>query len=311
MERAGGLSSTVLVKDDEGDLINSRDREALIVHNYCRLPSLCDKLCSAMPHNTSSKMRIVLSIIGTALLFLLFCPAALAQDASFTNSLARADVAQKNGDIDEALTILNEDARAQGGNATNLCVLSRRYCDLTYSTDSTETQKVLVAHALTCAQNAVDDNPKNATAHASLAVCYAKSCNYADVKTKLAYSKIFKSEAEKALALDPHEDVAYYLLGRWNYGMAKVGIFSRAYVKMVYGGLPQASLQEAVNNFKKACDLAPGHILNHAGLAMAYEATGEKKLEISELQKCCALKPVSPEDKEAFQDAQKKLAALQ
>jgi tetratricopeptide (TPR) repeat protein len=244
-------------------------------------------------------------------LFLLFCRVAPAQDASFTNSLARADLAQKNGDIGEAIKIYTGDEQAQGGNATNLCVLSRRYCDLTYSTDSTATQKDLVAHALTCAQHAVDDNPKNATAHASLAVCYAKSCNYADVKTKLSYSKIFKSEAEKALALDPRQDVAYYLLGRWNYGMAKVGFFSRAYVKMVYGGLPQASLQEAINNFKKACDLAPNHILNHAGLAMAYEAIGEKKLEMAELQKCCSLKPLSPEDKEAFQDAQKKLAALQ
>jgi hypothetical protein len=246
-----------------------------------------------------------------AFTFLLFRQVAFAEDASFTNSLARADVAQKNGDIEEVLKILNADEQAQGNNATNLCVISRRYCDLTYSTDSTTTQKDLVAHALTCAQHAVNDNPKNATAHASLAVCYAKSCNYADIKTKLTYSKIFKSEAEKALALDPRQDVAWYLLGRWNYGMAKVGFFSRAYVRMVYGGLPQASLQEAVNNFKKACDLAPNHILNHAGLAMAYEAVGERKLQIAELEKCCALKPLSPEDKEAFQDAQKKLSALQ
>lgn len=256
-------------------------------------------------------MRIQSCIIGTVFMFLLFCRVAPAEDVSFTNSLARADAAQKHGDIDEVLKILNADEQAQVSNATNLCVISRRYCDLTYSTDSTTTQKDLVAHALACAQHAVDDNPKNATAHASLAVCYAKSCNYADTKTKLAYSKIFKSEAEKALALDPRQDVAYYLLGRWNYGMAKVGFFSRAYVKMVYGGLPQASLQDAVNNFKKACDLAPNHILNHAGLAMAYEATGDKKLQIAELEKCCALKPLSPEDREAFQDAQKKLSALQ
>jgi tetratricopeptide (TPR) repeat protein len=258
----------------------------------------------------SSNLRNALNI-GTSFLFLFFrCCVAAADDTSFMNSLARADVAQKNGDIDGAIKIYTEDEQAQGGNATNMCVLSRRYCDLTYSTDSTTTQKVLVVHALRCAQHAVDDNPKNATAHASLAVCYAKSCNYSDTKTKLAYSKIFKSEAEKALALDPRQDVAYYLLGRWNYGMAKVGFFSRAYVKMVYGGLPEASFQESVNNFKKACDLAPNHILNHAGLAMAYEAVGEKTLEIAELEKCCALKPLSPEDKEAYQDAQKKLSAL-
>ncbi|HTR41649.1 MAG TPA: hypothetical protein VMH87_08545 [Pseudomonadales bacterium] len=256
-------------------------------------------------------MRNVLNIIGTGFVFLFICRVVLAEDAAFTNSLARADLAQKDGNIQEAVKIYHADEQAEGSNAVYLCVLSRRYCDLTYLTNSAAVQKDLVAHALTCAQQAVQDNPTNATAHSSLAVCYAKSCNYTDIKTKLAYSRIFKSEAEKAIALDPRQDVAWYLLGRWNYAMANVGLLSRAYVKMVYGGLPQASLEQAVQNFKKACELAPNSILNHAGLAMAYGAAGEKKLEIAELEKCCALKPHSPEDKEAFQDAAKKLAALQ
>ncbi len=245
------------------------------------------------------------------MLLSLFGSGALAEDTSFTNSLASADVAAKNGNLQEALKIYHAEQQTAGSNAVNLCVLSRRYCDLTFFTNSPSAQKDLVTHALACAQQAVQVAPTNATAHASLAVCYAKSCNYTDIKTKLAYPRIFKAEAEKALALDPRQDVAYYLLGRWNYGIATVGMLSKAYVKMVYGGLPQASLQGAIVNFKKACELSPNSILNHAGLAMAYEATGEKKLEIAELQKCCALKPLNPEDKDALNDAQKKLASLQ
>jgi tetratricopeptide (TPR) repeat protein len=257
-------------------------------------------------------MRIALNITAQGFLFLLFFSrVALAGDASFTNSLARADLAQKNGDIQEALKIYDANQKAEGSNAANLCVLSRRYCDLTFLTNSPSAQKDLVTHALACAQQAVQADPSNATAHASLAVCYAKSCNYTDIKTKLAYSRIFKAEAEKAITLDPRQDVAYYLLGRWNYGIASVGMWSRAYVKMVYGGLPPASLEGAILNFKKACELSPHCILNHAGLAMAYEAVGEKKFEIAELEKCCALKPLNPEDKDALRDAQKKLAALQ
>ncbi len=38
---------------------------------------------------------------------------------------------------------------------------------------------------------------------------------------------------------------------------------------------------------------------------------GNKKLEIDELKKCCALKPTAPEEKDAYQDAKKKLAMLQ
>jgi tetratricopeptide (TPR) repeat protein len=189
-------------------------------------------------------------------------------------------------------------------------VLSHRYCDLSRLTNSTVVQKDIVSRALACAEMAVKDDPTNATAHASMAVCYAKGCNCADIKTEFLYSRRFKEEAEKTIALDPTQDVAYYLLGRWNYALANVGFFSRAYVKIVYGGLPPASMLDAVNNFKKACALAPKRILNHAGLAMAYEDLGETKLEIAELQKCCALKPTGPEDVDAQVDAQKKLASL-
>lgn len=255
-------------------------------------------------------MKIARDIISLSFACLLFSNLGIfAQAASLTNSLEQADLAVKRDDLQEALGIYDTAQRACT-NAADLCVLSRRYCDLTYLTNSIAVQKDLLARATACAQQAVEDDPTNATAHASLAVCYAKSCNLADIKTELAYSKLFKEEADKAIALDPNQDIAYYLLGRWNYGIANVGLFSRAYVKMIYGGLPKASFQDAIYNFKKAVALAPNHILNHAGLAMAYEAVGDKKLEIAELEKCCALKPQGPEDIEAMRDAQKKLAAL-
>lgn len=243
--------------------------------------------------------------------FLLLCGwTARAGDSSFTNALDRADLAEKRGDVSNALKLYQNAELAAGRNAPELCVLSKRYCDLTFLTNSTAVQKDWVTRALACAQEAVKEAPQNALAHASLAVCYAKSCTFADVKTELADSRVFKQEAEKAIALDPKQDVAYYLLGRWNYGIAGAGFFARAYVKMIYGGLPRASFQDAVANFKKAIALAPNRILNHEGLAMAYEATGEKKLEIAELEKCCALKPLGPEDVDARRDAENKLASL-
>ena len=233
------------------------------------------------------------------------------EDASLTNSLAKADAAKKRGDVAEALQIYDTIQQTQTNSAAGMCTLSRCYCDLTYLTNSTDAQKDLVTRALGCAKQAVADDPSNATAHASLAVCYAKSCNFADIKTELAYSRLFKEEAEKAIALDPKQDVAYYLIGRWNYGIANAGFMARTYVKVIYGGLPQASFADAVTNFQKACAIAPNRILNHAGLAMAYDATGDKKSEIAELQKCCTLKPVGPEDQDAIHDAKKKLDALQ
>ncbi len=232
---------------------------------------------------------------------------AMADGTAFTNSLRAAAGAEKSGDVARAAAIYDATRPMVTSNAANLCVLSRHYCDLASLTDSTAVQKNLVARALECAQKAALLVPTNATAHTSIAVCYAKSCALTDIKTELAYSRLFKQEAEKAIALDPKQNVAYYLLGRWNYGIANVGLFSRAYVKVIYGGLPNASYQNAVAYFKKACDLAPNRILYHSGLAMAYDALGEKKLEFAELRICCALKPSSPEDLDAQRDAERQL----
>ncbi|HEV2329495.1 MAG TPA: hypothetical protein VGY56_11985 [Verrucomicrobiae bacterium] len=234
---------------------------------------------------------------------------AWAGDGGFTNSLNAAQMAAKRGDVSRAAAIYDAARPMQTNNAANMCVLAHRYCDLTFLTQSIAVQKGLVIRALDCSRRAVALAGGNATAHASVAVCYAKSCALAgsDVKSELSYSRLFKQEAENAIALDPKQDVAWYLLGRWNYGIANVGFFSRAYVKMIYGGLPKASFQDSVRYFQKACALAPNRILYHAGLAMAYGALGQEKLQFAELKTCCALKPSSLEDAEAQQEAARQL----
>ncbi|HEV2452986.1 MAG TPA: hypothetical protein VGY98_01910 [Verrucomicrobiae bacterium] len=232
---------------------------------------------------------------------------ALAGEDLFTNSLKEGEIAAKRGDVTRAVAIYNAVRTGQTNNADHLCLLARCYCDLTCLTGSTAFQQELTTRALECAQQAATLDPRNATAHASVAVCYAKSCAFADIKTELAYSRMFKQEAQRAIALDPKQDVAYYLLGRWNYGIASLGLFSRAYVKVVYGELPKASYQDAVAYFQKACGLAPNRILYHSGLAMAYDALGKEKLELAELKTCCVLKPSDLEDVEVQKEAFSKI----
>jgi tetratricopeptide (TPR) repeat protein len=136
------------------------------------------------------------------------------------------------------------------------------------------------------------------------------SCRFADLKTQLARSRLFKLEAERAIALDPHQDIAYYLLGRWNLEIASVGFLSRTYVKLVYGELPRASYGDAIADFRKAVALAPNRIIHHGGLAEAYESAGDKALALAELRQCVTMKPAGPEDEEARGDALKRLSRL-
>ena len=235
---------------------------------------------------------------------------ARAGSEDFTNELARAQIAANHGDVAAAVTIYGTARRAGWSNCASLCVLARRYCDLMYLTNPVPARKDLLARALDCSLQAVTVDPSNGLAHACAAVCYAKECGFADLKAQLNFARLFKAESEQAIALDPKQDIAYYLLGRWNYELANVGLLSRAYVKVIYGGLPRASNAAAIANFKKAVELAPDRIMNHSGLAMVYATTGQTDLEVAELKKCLATKPLNLEDRDSQVDAAKKLAAL-
>jgi len=233
-----------------------------------------------------------------------------ASESSFTNLLAQAEQAARAGDVSAASELYASAEHKEATNAVHLCLLAHKYCDLTFLTNSVMVQKELLQHALACSREAVSVDSSNATAHVSLAVCYGKLSEFADIKSKLKYSKLLKLEAEHSLALDARQDIAYYLLGRWNYGIANVGFFSRTFVRLVYGEMPSASNEQAIVDFKKAIAIAPNRIIHHAGLAMVYGTMGQKQSQIEELKICCRLKPIGREDQEARRNAIKQLAAL-
>lgn len=232
---------------------------------------------------------------------------AQAENVSFTNFLMQGERSASSGDVAMASRFYSQAEQLASNNPTALCALTENFCDLMYSTDSATTKKDLIDHAMTCASRAVSADPKSSTAHACMAVCYAKESGFADIKTKMAYSRFIKKEAEEAIALNPKQDVAYYLLGCRNYGLANIGLLSRAYVRVVYGGLPDASNAEAIKDFKQAISLAPGHIIYYAGLAHVYETTGQKAQAKAEWEKCISLKPLDRDDEDARQEATRKL----
>ena len=229
--------------------------------------------------------------------------------SSFTNLISQGAAAQARGDVTNAFQFFQR-AQSATTNCADLCLLTKRYCDLMHDTPAEDLQKSLAQTALACARNAVKADSSNATARLTLAVCYVKNFPYANNRTKVEWSKGIKSECETAIALDPKQDVGYYLLGRWHVGVADMNFFYKGLVKIIYGGLPRASHAEAIQNFKQAIALAPGRIIHRLELAKVYAETGEKKLAIAELETCAALKPTDRDDGAAQKEAAKLLAEL-
>ena len=56
-----------------------------------------------------------------------------------------------------------------------------------------------------------------------------------DNKTKVKLAHDAREEAVMALALEPSNDLAHHLMGRWHYEMANLNVVVRTLVRVMYG----------------------------------------------------------------------------
>jgi tetratricopeptide (TPR) repeat protein len=195
-------------------------------------------------------------------------------------------------------------------NAELLYRIARQYGELMADTDSHERKLALGERALGYARRAVDASPDNAMAQLALAVCYGRVAPLLDNKTKLSYSKLVKAHAEKALALDPNNDLTYHVLGAWEYELATLNPVLRSIAKLIYGDVPSASLEEAAKDFRQAIELNPQRLANHVELGRTLAALGQKDEARAELQRGLSMPSREKDDPGTKQRATQALEKL-
>ncbi|HWZ94037.1 MAG TPA: hypothetical protein VNW30_02490 [Opitutaceae bacterium] len=167
--------------------------------------------------------------------------------------------------------------------------ISKQYSDSIIDTADPDEKKRRAEKAVAYAQRAVALEPKSAINLTSLAVSYGKLGFYSSTRTEIAYSRLVKDYAERALALNPNYDWACHVLGRWNYEIASIGATERFFVKLAYGSLPDASTAEAVRLLRRAVVLAPQMPAHHAELGFAYLADKQPDLARTEFESAIRL----------------------
>jgi Flp pilus assembly protein TadD len=165
--------------------------------------------------------------------------------------------------------------------------------------------------ALESAQRAVSLDPTNAQAHLSLAIVYGRIALHESARRKVEMSRPIRQEAETAARLDPKNDYAWHVLGRWNYEVANFNPILKALAQTVYGKLPQASNEKAIACFSKAIALQPRRVSHHVELGRAYVALGEKQKARDEFNKALSLPAVEKDDDENKLHARAMLKGLQ
>jgi tetratricopeptide (TPR) repeat protein len=210
-------------------------------------------------------------------------------DGSAAAAMARGDAADVELRTGASLAAYLEAEKLGCKDATVLRKLSREYTLAMADTSSKDEERALGEKGLAYAQRAIAIDPDDAESQLAVGICYGRLARLLDNKTKLAYSKLVKEHVEKALKLDPSLDYGYHVLGVWNYEVASLNPILRILAKLIYGGVPSASFEDAVKDFKKAVELAPQRVSHHVELGRAYAAAGQKELARAELNKGLAL----------------------
>jgi tetratricopeptide (TPR) repeat protein len=240
-----------------------------------------------------------------AICSIFFLTAAHSQDVSAL--IRKADELDAQERTNDAIETLKQAEKISPNNPDLLIKLSQDYSD---KIDSAKDRSQKLAFAKLCleyAEKAVRAAPDNADAHVCLSVAYGKMTDFVGNKTKMEYSKVVKSEAEKAVELNPKNDLALLILARWNFDMATLNPILRAIAQSLYGQLPPASKEQAVEYFQRAIAAAPERIIHHAAFAEALESMGRSKEARAEWLKVKQLKPTDAEDRRYLAEAEQKL----
>jgi tetratricopeptide (TPR) repeat protein len=232
---------------------------------------------NAMPEisfsRTCANPMISRRVIATALVVSLPCIKAGANSGD--DLVKKGDAYEAKFDERNALGAYLAAEKLAPPNAELLRRIAQEYGELMADTNSTDEKRSLGEKAIAYAQRSVAADSHDAMAQLAVAVCYGRVAPLMDNKTKIAYSRFVKEYADKALALDPDNDLTYNVLGSWNYALASLNPVLRSIAGWIYGQLPDASYEESVKDFQHALQLNPNRLANHIGLGRAYAALGK------------------------------------
>ena len=170
----------------------------------------------------------------------------------------------------EALKYFLPAQKLDPNNARRLVRIAQQYRHLMSDASKREEKVTLGTVTVACALRALALAPKDPEVQLAVAISYGKLLPLQSSKDQFDTSPLIKAAADKAIALDPGNDLIWHVLGRWYFNVAEIGSVKRAMAKVAYGNLPTAKYEDAVRCFQKAIDLNPNRLMHHIEIGRTY-----------------------------------------
>lgn len=133
-----------------------------------------------------------------------------------------------------------------------------------------ETQKKYLFQAEELGNKAIAKNPESADARKWTAMILGKVSDFVGTKERIEKGKEIQRNLEVAIKLKPDEAYLYHVYGRWCMEVAKLSWVERNIAKLIFGTPPEATYQDALDNFKKGEELKKNWKINDFYMAKTY-----------------------------------------
>ena len=171
------------------------------------------------------------------------------------SAFAHVDSLRATGDFRAALSRLSALRERHGEDVGILWRQSLAHVDLAKTTDQDVEVEEAYREALAFADEALMIDSMSARAHEAKAIAEGRIALDAGTRERVKRSRAVKRHADRAIELDSTLDGAYHTRARWHREVADLGFLEKAVVKTIYGGLPEASFEQSVQDFQRAIEL--------------------------------------------------------
>ncbi len=226
------------------------------------------------------------------------------------------ELVKKGDDFDlklqasEALDFYLAAEKLEPKSASLLLRIARQYRHLMSDATTRQEKLRLGGIGLDYALRAVALAPNDSEAQLSPAISYGKMVPLQGLKEQIESARRIKKAVDKAIELNPHNDLAWNVLGRWNKVLADVNGLKRAVGSLLYGELPTGSNAEAVLCFQKAIEINPNRLMHYIELGQTYAQMGKAVDARQLIAKGLAMPDVEKDDPEIKRRGRETLAKL-
>ncbi|MES2734353.1 MAG: hypothetical protein V4714_21575 [Bacteroidota bacterium] len=160
-----------------------------------------------------------------------------------------------------------------------------------------EKQKSLYYKAVENARQCIKLNEKDSNGHTWLGAALGNIAMYEGSRSKIKLCNSIKLELERALVLNPKDDVALSIMGSFYRALGNISWLERTLANTFLGALPKGNFSDGELALKKAIQLSPSTMRHWFELGLLYRDWGKEALASKTFQSAQQLPILMGSDK--------------